>query len=258
MAPDERNDEVETEESHGQAPPAGQAPPGQAQGGQPQQAPAGQPQQAPAGQQSGNAHHGAHGTGGGITDVFKRPDVQQQLKATVAYFAVTGVGLGLTGYLILDQLLSAMTGSSGESAQVGGSLMGGMFTMIFIVIALIVVLLLGPVLAAVVSSRLSGALDLNGSDMYAVSGVGSYLGYVAMVILAATLMSMGFPSGGSGVESGGSASPDIGSLIVPILIFGIPSGIVGAGTAAVEEKLPLGKSEDPSADTPVSAVPAED
>lgn len=245
MSHDERNSATETEGSNAQAPPAGQGP-GQSQGGQPQTS---HPQSA------------GHGAGSGIADVFKRPDVQEQLKATVAYFAVTGLGLGLTGYLILDRLMSALMGSSGESAQVGGSLMGGIYGAMFAIIALVVFLLVGPVLAAVVSSRLSGALELQGSDMYAVSGVGSYLGYVVMVIVAAMLLSMGIPSGGSGAESGGSISADIGSLVVPVLIFGIPSAIVGAGTAAVEEKLPLGKGGNAAPDTAdaqVSSVAAED
>jgi hypothetical protein len=167
---------------------------------------------------------------GQVTDVLERSDVQSQLKSALAYFAVVGFGLGATGFLMLNQLLSSLQGGSGSGGLVGRALVG-----VLGLVVLLTILVIGPMLAAVVTSRMTGAIDLSRGDLYIVGFVGSYAGYVVMIVIATVLLSLGVPSGGSS----GSMSFDLGQLLVPLLIMGIPSGIVGVATVFVENRFPL-------------------
>jgi hypothetical protein len=138
----------------------------------------------------------------------------RSLAAVVGVFALVGLGLGLTAVVVLSRI----------GGDTGGQLLSGLF----VLVVLSVTLLLGPVVAAVVG------LGVADEGRYGVAFVGTAVGTLVMVVLVAVLVTVGGPGGGDG-GSGGSVRP--GDWLVPAVAVGVVTGAVGAGTAALRDRV---------------------
>lgn len=175
-------------------------------------------------------HHGPS-----LSDKLKRPRVLNQIKLTVVTYIVVGAGLGLTGYLILGQL---MGGGSGEGSF-AASLIGGVAA---ISITLTTVLL-GTTIASVFGLRLADAVPEDDSTTAVASTVGCYAGCVLMALVAVVFIGAQLGGGGgsssaqSAASSSGGFSVEAGKLFVPILVSGIPAGLVGGAVAYLKRTI---------------------
>lgn len=135
----------------------------------------------------------------------------------IGLFAVLGIGLGLAGYIVLDQLVP---GSDGQGQMFGQALISGLL----VLEAVAVMYFLGPAMA-VVSGIYSGRQDDTPANTALTGGVGSFVGFYVMFVLAFLIMSLAFPETNGG---GGSGPTDLGNNIVEMILVGIPTGFVGA------------------------------
>ncbi len=129
----------------------------------------------------------------------------------VALFAVVGLALGLSGVVVVDQF-----GGDG----LGGQIVSGLLVTVVILVSL----LLGPVLAALVGTRLA---DRGNTDLVSPL-VGGGVGYLVMALLVVLTLSVGVGGGGG---DGGSA--DLGRWLVPVLVLTVTTGVVGVAASAL-------------------------
>jgi len=152
-------------------------------------------------------------------DIVADDSIVSKLWFPIGLFASVGAGIGLTVFIILNQL-------GGDSA---GAFVGAFLTLMVIVVTLS----LGPVMAAIVGLWTGVRHQRN---TYLIAGLGSALGYLVMVLLVVILMVMGLPDGGSSAgsasaSSGGGGSFQAGEWLVPIVLVMLPTagvGVVGA------------------------------
>lgn len=203
-------------------------------------------QQPPAGQP---VHRGPS-----LTDKLKRPQVLDQIKVTVGTYAVVGAGIGLTGYLILGQLLG------GSEDSFAASLIGGVAA---ISITLITVLL-GTAIASVFGLRLADDVPEDDTTTAVASALSCYLGYVLMGLIAVVFVGaqLGGGGGGSSAQSAASSSGGFslkaGKLFVPLLLSGIPAGLVGGAVAYLKRSIvPRQFSQTPGQDPEPADQPAD-
>lgn len=157
---------------------------------------------------------------GSVSDILSRRTTKAQLKYTLALFALVGVGLGLTGYLGVDQV----AGGDGS-----GQLMSAMLA----VTALGVALFVGPVVAVFTGLRISDRMRQTDRAVYVTSFVGNAAGYLVMVVITVVLLASSL-SGTGGSASGGSF--ELGELFVPMILLSIPSGLVGLGSTYLDRE----------------------
>lgn len=161
----------------------------------------------------------------------------------VGTFTVIGVGLGLTGYFAI----STLTGGSGGGQA--ASMVSAVIGALLIFVGAIVVLFLGPI-AAGVSGLTAGLVVPDMKEGALVGGVGSFVGFYPMVILAVVIMMMALGGGGGGAAStagggetattmsgGGDSVFELTQFLGAALIAGVPTGVVGAATGALGSKL---------------------
>lgn len=142
----------------------------------------------------------------------------------IGIFAVLGLGLGLAGFIVLDQMVPK---SNGQEQSLGQALVSGLL----ILEAIAVMYFLGPAMA-VVSGIYSGRQDDAPINSALAGGVGSFIGFYVMFILAFLIMSLAFPetNGGGG---GGDSATNLGNNLVQMILVGIPTGVVGAITGVL-------------------------
>jgi hypothetical protein len=155
----------------------------------------------------------------------------------VVIFTTIGIGLGLTGYITVD-MGEQMFGVNEESG--GASSMEQGFAALFIVLIVfqsaIIIFFTGPIVAGF-SGAISGIMTPDLKDGVIVGGVGSFIGFYPMMFLALLIMFMAFDTGTNGGSSSGDSSLNLGSMLVRLMIGGIPTGVVGAVTGALGSKL---------------------
>jgi hypothetical protein len=149
-------------------------------------------------------------------------------------FAVVGIGLGLTGYVAIDALQGALGGGESAMAQT----LGQFFSLFVFFMALVVVFFLGPVVA-MVSGLIAGAIVWEPLDGVVAGGLGSFVGFYFMLFLSVPLLFLALDAGGGGGGTSTGAQPqfDAGSLVVPAVLAGLPTGIVGAITGVIGNQM---------------------
>lgn len=162
-----------------------------------------------------------------------------EFKRTLALFALIGTGFGLTAVFTLLYFGGGSTGT-------------GFFSGIIVFVILFIAILSGPLIAATVGTRQEGRMDAPRDTILTTSFLSNATGYVLMVLLVVLFIALGFgmmASGGDGSTVGGEPTPttggdtdggsapfDIGSLIIPILGFAIPTGLTGSGGAYIARR----------------------
>lgn len=137
---------------------------------------------------------------------------------TIAIFAVAGLGLGLTGYIGMGFAEDSLgTGGGGEDPFADA------FIAIVFLQSILVTLFAGP-LVAVISGVISGHVLQDRIGSIFVGGVGSFVGFFIMIVLAVIIMSMGFSGGGS--TTGGEGP--LGETLRPMIQAAIPTTLAGA------------------------------
>lgn len=133
----------------------------------------------------------------------------------VAIFAVLGVALGLAGYVSVSWGYDVfVTSARGATAERFGPIFVALVFFQNVSVAFFVGLL-GSLLAGLTF----GSRFYDGRIAVLATGVGGLVGFYAMVALAFVVMSMGMQvPRGVGLDD----------ALVPFLLAGIPSGIVGA------------------------------
>lgn len=140
----------------------------------------------------------------------------------IGALTIIGVGLGVTGYLTMGMVQDAFT----TDGQTSG------FAQAFVALAFlqsaITVFFIGPV-----AGGLAGfASSIRHSDAERgtlVGGLGSFIGFYPMIVLAIYIMALAF-DGGASTGDGGGGGFDILGNITTILVAGVPTGLVGAAT----------------------------
>lgn len=162
----------------------------------------GQPQEVPQQEQEGQ-------TGPGMGDIFNREDTKRELKAGVALFAITGLGIGL-GLFLIDIL--------DEDVLVFG-VSGG--------IMVNAPLMLGPVLAGLVAIRSDEELvELPDNLVFGTVGISALVGTLVMGILVWLFIEIAF-----------DGTPDLGDVFMGWLGAGIAAAIAGVALLAALRKL---------------------
>lgn len=139
-------------------------------------------------------------------------------------FVISGVGLGLTGYIGIEFIAQTMSQDGGENV------FAEMLVVFIFLQSAIVTLFAGPLVASSAGIIAGYSLRHRGYSLM-VSGAGSFLGFLGMVFIAILLMTLALPEtggggGGSG-GSGGSAATDLGQLATPMLKSSIPTTVAG-------------------------------
>jgi hypothetical protein len=113
--------------------------------------------------------------------LFQQATVAAYAKRTVALFAMIGLGLGITGYLIISLMLR------------GGGLVDVTIGYLLAMIVLLFVAFLGAALAAVIATDARTTLDHPLIETSLICGASCYAGVLAMTVLSTTLIRGAFP-----------------------------------------------------------------
>jgi hypothetical protein len=157
-------------------------------------------------------------------DTLAQSGPRSQLTFVIGLFGIVGAGFGLLGVIVLELFVGGS----------GGGFGGAIIAALFLISVLIVVLLTGPVMAVLSGLRIAERLD-GARATYLTSFIGTAVGYIVMVLIAAVLI--GLAAGGGG---GAAATPtgstttnpfDIAGLIVPLVALAIPVGLTGLASA---------------------------
>jgi len=154
----------------------------------------------------------------------------------VALFVVMGIGLGLSGYIAVDYAESSFTSDDPQRESGMQQGIASLFVALILFQSVIVAFFAGPLVASTVGIT-SGVVTPDVRDGALVGGVGSFVGFYPMVLLAVLIMVFAVDTGSSGGGSSGGSSFDIAGAIVPMLFAGVPAGLVGAGAGALGSKL---------------------
>jgi hypothetical protein len=149
-------------------------------------------------------------------------------KFAVGLFAMVGLTLGLTGAFAFSYFNE-------------GGATSGILTGLLSIIVLTIGFLLGPVVAMVVGLRVYGS-DADSDTKYTTSGIGSFVGYIVMIVVLVLVLTVSFGLIGAGGQAGTGTGTDgagtagdgggvlsIGDLLLPLIGFAIPTGIMGVG-----------------------------
>jgi len=140
----------------------------------------------------------------------------------VGTMTIIGVGLGLTGFLLMG-MVQDMFATSSDS---GTSLAQTFVALVFLQSAL-TTFLIGPVVASIVG--FASSLRHEAAQKSAIiGGLGSFIGFYPMIIISIVIMAFAL-SGGSGGGDGGS-SFDLLNNVTTIVLAGLPTGLVGAAS----------------------------
>ena len=144
----------------------------------------------------------------GMGDIFNREDTKGELKAGVALFAITGLGIGLGLFLIDildDDVLFAVSGGIMVTAP----------------------LMLAPVLASLVAIRANDALDeLPDNLVFGTAAISALVGTLVMGLLVWLFVEIAF-----------DGTPDIGDVFMGWLGAGIGAAIAAVALVAVLRKI---------------------
>jgi len=211
----------------GGGPPGGPPGQGRSQPGQPpQDGPGGQP---PAG---GQPVRRGPSMGDQIQAAFGDYAVKNQIKAVVGVWALIGFGIGLTPILL---------GMLGPAGMIGSVIGAGL------------ALATGPVIGGLVGLSLSNKLPADAGPAAVVSAVANYVGFVLMVIVLGILLTI--QSSGSGTGAGGGMQ--LGQLIGPLVLTGIPVAIAAGGATALGHRVsyPATREEAEAQEPPARPPP---
>lgn len=193
-----------------------------------------QPEQQPRGQ---GAHQGSprgeaapQATGPSLTDKLQRPDVTSRLKTMIGSYALVGAGVGLSGYVFLGQLLG---GSGGSSPSITGAMVGLLVALSLLVSTMVLGIGIGVIFGLYYGDEFP--VDLQTSAV--ATGLGSYAGFVVMTLI--TVLLVGAQVSGAGGDGGG-ISISLGDQFLPLLLSGIPAGLVGGSTVYLKETFGFG------------------
>ncbi len=160
----------------------------------------GQPQRRPAGRQ--------RGANASVTDILGTESGKRFLLYIVGTFGAVGLGYGV-GLM----LLSATGGLGGQLFGAG---------------ALLVAVLAAPVISMVTGVLTGLRLTASDGEAVLVSGIGAFVGFIAMLIIMFVFATITFDSG-----SGGGGGTDFG----PLFAFSTGVAISGAATTYVLKRL---------------------
>jgi len=161
----------------------------------------GQPQRQPAGRQQGTA--------ASVTDILGTESGKRFLLYIVGTFSAVGLGYGV-GLM----LLSATGGLGGQLFGAG---------------ALLVAVLSAPVISMVTGVLTGLRLNAGDGEAVLVSGIGAFVGFIAMLIIMFVFPTITFDSGGGG----GSGGTEFG----PLFAFSAGVATSGAATTYVLKRL---------------------
>lgn len=150
-------------------------------------------------------------------------DILQSVGFMTAIFAVFGIVLGILAYV---------TGSWAQTQLIMDAA-GADFGPVFIAVAYlqiaVVILFAGPVVAGVAGGLL-GPVTANPKSALVTGGLGSLVGFYIMSVIALGVLVL---SKGADAEQAFS----IGQVLVPMLIAGIPTAIIGSLVSALSSAL---------------------
>lgn len=207
------------------------------------------------GQTSNKQREGGAGEAAGraldsARDRLSTPAAKSQLKYVVGLFALVGIGFGITGFLIIDLVASAIASTIGGGTGAGGGAATAFVMTLFALPLLVIVLLIGPVIAVYSGLNARDGLYQEPRTAYLTNFVGNLMGYLVMVTIAVLLVNAAFGGGGgttgqtgqaqvggsSGVTAAGSNTYNIADLAVPILVLSVPVGLVGLGSTYLHRR----------------------
>ncbi|MFB6198228.1 MAG: hypothetical protein ABEI52_08180 [Halobacteriaceae archaeon] len=144
-----------------------------------------------------------------------------------AVFTLVGVGLGLSGMLLItyaqDQFVTGDSGSFVSAIQ-------QLFVMTFALGGMMTTFFTGPTVGALTGLTISGDAASR-RDAVLGTTLASFFGFIVMTVIAIGIIGMSINGGGSG---GGGSAVDVTNLLVEIAIASIPTMLVGGTTAALQ------------------------
>ena len=146
------------------------------------------------------------------SDIPIRP---RPLAVILAVFAILGVGIGLTGYLMIGAL------GGGDS-----QLFSGLFVLVVILFAALV----GPVVAVAVTLHVDESLGDAIGPASATAAVGNFVGFLVMGLLVVLILSLRLSGGGGG------GSLDVGGYGPTLVQAGFPSLLVAVAVTALTRR----------------------
>lgn len=151
--------------------------------------------------------------------------LKRNIGITLGVFAAIGIGLGLSGMVLLDAAQQQFVNpDAGEFAQSIGQLV--VFLLLFQ--GVMITFFTGPVAAAVTGLSVSREAE-SLKELLITSGVGSFVGFLLMAVLAAGIMLSTFETGGTGGTggSGGGGNLELGQFVGEIILISLPTTVVG-------------------------------
>lgn len=172
--------------------------------GQPPQGPGNQPHR------QGSQYNQQQSQSQSPTDVLTSESGIRYLKYITGVFVAIGVGYGI-GLLLFDVVASDDFGSD-----------------LFGLFAFLVPVFGAPIIGMVTGLMTGLRLDTDEASAALTSGVGAFVGYVAMLIVLVVFMSIIFSSG-----DGGGGGGDSGDMLLEMIAFGIGVATTAALTTFV-------------------------
>lgn len=155
----------------------------------------------------------------GVGDILGEETAQEYIKYNVGVFAAIGVGFAVA-LVLMDSLAG-----SGESPGAGLGMGGGGLALL----GLFLVFFLSPLIAGITGSLTSLRYDDEEKAVASVAAVGTFLGYIAVLVLIIITASIVG-------DSGSGASSSFTDSLVPLIGYGIGVAVAGGATAVVTER----------------------
>jgi len=195
-------------------------------------------------QSQGRGQQPPQGGGESVTDAIDT----DQVVYTAGILGIVSAWVGLA------PLLVSIVADTGVALAVVG-VFGGL--------GISVIVLLGPIVALFTGYRIKDRMDGAPKETQITAGVASGVGHLVMMIVAAVLVFLAADQaspdqsgGGVGGATGGSTSVlgtgDVGSIILPVILIAVATGLIGGLTAYFRDwsdrrssATPHGTSETP-------------
>ncbi|MFW6321651.1 MAG: hypothetical protein ACOC0Z_07345, partial [Halohasta sp.] len=138
--------------------------------------------------------------------------------------AVFGIALGILAFVSGSWAQSQLVTDAGGAAD-----FGPVFIAVAYLQTAVVILFLGPVIAALVGGLLSSIIS-SPKVAFVIGGAGSLVGFYIMSLIAIGILVLSKGSNASQAFS-------FGQVLVPMLVAGLPTALMGAVVSAVSSAI---------------------
>lgn len=156
------------------------------------------------------------------------------LYTSIQYYSIIGIGIGVLGTILLNQLVS------------GGGISGGIIGSTLSITILSYAVLSGPIIATIIGYITKKEVEGGSRTMIVNSAVANGIGYIVFGLIVCTLLVFGlsltFGTGGASTApadgGGGSGVVTISNILALVGLIMIPNALVGGAVTAISAESP--------------------